>query len=363
MSLEDEGLRASAPETEPRRPRFFAREIRVLAIDPVGAAVPGSCACCGAAASSSRSEQRTRDGQSLIVPYCDGCQAHASRVTTRALSAGLASLVAAASLALALPLAWTGSSLLGFVALVMAAAVAPFAALALWPKRPRPGHTAWGRAVWWTRRGELACTNGRWAAELAARAQVDPRIAVARERWLSPWTLAGPIVALVGAPLVHRLHHPLVRILNLTEARIEVFVDGDHVVGLEPTSAESPAAGVEIRVPAGTRRLSVVGAEGRPVAETAAVVVSGARHLFAPASDAHCFWLERARYGRSGDATLERQPLTGEGRFWVLPRGLDTWFSPNPEPSGADRRSSGGELLALRQARCVELPPELQSPP
>jgi hypothetical protein len=113
-------------------------------------------------------------------------------------------------------------------------------------------------------------------------------------------------------------------------------------------------------VPSGERALAVIGPGGRVVEEARVFVKSGARHLYAPASDGYCFWLERSFYGRSGPDVAERRALAGSVRFWVLPSDLDTWFSPNPEPSRADKRSSGGMLSALRQARCSVAPAEVR---
>ncbi len=331
-----------------------------MRVEPLGLAMPGSCACCGAPASSSRLEIRPGDGTSLIIPYCDGCQRHASRATTRSLAAGIAALLVALTLSLGLPLAWPGASLASFVLVVAACALFPLLVAGAFPPRPAPGHSAAGRASWWSSGGELVCTNSRWAAELASSAGVDARVARIRERALSPWILAGPIVALIVAPIAHRFHHPRVRVLNLTEARIEIYVDGEQLGSIDPTSAESPAAGAELRLPTGKRTLVALSSDGRSVDRAEVEVHSGARHLYAPGSDGHCFWLERTLYGRNVAAVSQRRVLSGPIRFWTLPRDLDTWFAPNPDPLAADRRSSGGELVALRQARCKEAPADVQ---
>jgi hypothetical protein len=302
------------------------------------------------------------DGKALIVPYCDGCQRHASASTTRALAAGLASVVVGVSLALSVPLAWESAPLAAYVAMVVGLSALPVGVLALWQRPPAPGHSASGRAAWWTANGELACTSGRWASELATASGVDGRLDFRRERLLSPWVMAGPIVVLIGAPLVHRFHNPTLRIVNLTENRLFVLVDGRNVASVEPTSAESPAAGMEVRVPSGRRTLRAVGPDGLIVEEAVVELQSGSQHLYAPGSEGHCFWLERTFYGRAQAEVSERRPLVGPVRFWMLPRKLDSVFAPNPEPAVADRRSSGGELVALRQARCNEAPPDARAP-
>lgn len=356
-------MASEATEEPPRHGAWAPREVRLLEIEPVGLAVPGTCACCGASASSSRVETRPGDGKTLIVPYCDGCQRHASAGTTRSLSAGLASLVCGVTFCLALPLVWESVAIAVYVGMVVAAALLPIALLVVAQRRPHAGHTATGRAVWWTDRGELACTSARWAGELARSSGARSRLERSRERVVSAWVLGGPIVLLIAAPLVHRFHNPAVRVLNLTDSRVSLTVDGRLVAIVEPTSAESPAAGVDVRVPSGRRSLRASSADGRVVDAVEVDVQSGAQHLYAPASDGHCFWLERTVYGRNRPEGSAREVLGGSVRFWRLPRTLDSLFAPNPEPAAADRRSTGGELIALRQARCNEAPSDVRDPP
>jgi hypothetical protein len=136
---------------------------------------------------------------------------------------------------------------------------------------------------------------------------------------------------------------------------VEVSVDGRLAIFLEPTSGESPAAGVELRVPSGTRELVVrSAADGRLLSRQTARFEGGREHLFAPGSDGYCFWLESTGYGRARTERALRQPLEGEEKFWILPRGVDTWFAPNPPAGEQSVRASGGVLTALRQAPCAE---------
>jgi hypothetical protein len=127
------------------------------------------------------------------------------------------------------------------------------------------------------------------------------------------------------------------------------------MVEVEPTSAESPRAGVEMRVPSGQREFSVEDPAGRRVSQSLVKVVAARDHLYAPASREYCFWLETSGYGRNApDVSIV--PLVGQLRFWVLPGSVDTWFSENPKVSPGDGRSSGGVLTALRQASCADAP-------
>lgn len=334
---------ASEPELHPT--------MRALRLDVTGLSAPQVCACCGAPAASS--ETRRHGRQELIVPYCVRCLRHASAGTTRTLAAGVASTLVASTLALALPLAWPSASLLAHTALVWVSACFPLLLRAL-PRRPEPGHAAAERAVWWLPDGRLACADPRFAQALATATDAAVESLPRTETRFAPWLVVGPLLALIAAPSSWLFHHPVVRVLNLTDGRLTVHVDGRPVLELEPSSAESPTAGTEVRMPSGEHELRSVGHDGTQ-ASTRARLESGEKHLFAPQSG-HCFWLEETRYGRERAGNPEIVPLRGEGRFWVLPRRVDTWFAPNPSPANPDRRSSGGSLVALRQAPCAQAP-------
>lgn len=331
-------------------------EARVLALSPEGLILPAGCACCGDVAGSSRVEVRSSDGGSLIVPYCTDCQRHASAVTTRTLAVTFASCLLAATLAGVLPLLAETQGLFLYGALVLGGALFPIVVALLWPRRVAPGHTTAGRAVWWLADGELCCTNARWAAELAVESGTEPKWQRVGERVLSPWMLSGVVLSLGAAPFVFWLYHPLVRVVDLTGSRIEVRLDGRAVGSVQPTSAESPAAGVELRLPAGRHLLESRDPQGKLVAKASVFIRSGAEHLYAPGADGYCFWLETNGYGKAGAYGPVVRPLAGAARFWALPVDVDTWFSPNPAPSRDDVRSSGGELTALRQSRCSDAP-------
>jgi hypothetical protein len=332
-------------------------DVWLVALDPLGAVSPLPCACCGTPAARNRAEKLTSD-QGLLVPYCDDCQRHVSAGKTRVLSVSLAGSLLAATLAAAVPLVWERVPFAAHVLFALIGALIPPAAATLLRQKRLPGHSAAGRAVWWLRPAELACTDQGWAAELARANSTSARRARLREPALSLWMAAGLVVALAATPLFHAFYHPIVRVLNLTDSRITVSADGDEVASVEPSSAESSAAGVEIRVAAGRRHLEARDVEGRVLASDHVLVSSAAHHLYAPASKSHCFWLERTAYGRAGSPEPSFLPLESAARFWVLPERIDTWFSANPPPSAADARSTGGVLTALRQAPCTQAPRE-----
>ncbi|HEX6272717.1 MAG TPA: hypothetical protein VFZ53_06755, partial [Polyangiaceae bacterium] len=81
-------------------------------------------------------------------------------------------------------------------------------------------------------------------------------------------------------------------------------------------------------------------------------VAAGREHLFAPASEGFCFWLESTGYGRSGERRAEREPLEGPPHFWALPNELGGWFAAAPEAAVAETRWTGGTVTVLRQAPC-----------
>ncbi len=328
--------------------------LRVVKLDPVGLATPDFCACCSAPAATSRAERRA--ARELVVPYCVRCLRHASAAGTRNLAAAVGSCLLAVTLALALPLAWPSAPFWAHFAVVVTGACLPLIPRAFRP-RVEPGHTAAERAAWWVSEGELCCTNPRFAEALAAQSggPVAEPTRRAKEPRFFAWLVAGPMVAAVGAPSGWMFHHPLVRVLNLTPGRITISIDGRKVAEIEPSSTENPTAGVELRLPTGDRLLSTVLADGEAV-ETRVTLQSGAAHLFAPNSADQCFWLEETGYGRQASRGTTVHALAGQGRFWVLPRKVDTWFAPNPPASGPDQRSSGGRLVALRQAPCVRAP-------
>ncbi len=334
-------------------------DARVVALAGEGALVPAGCACCGDVAAESRLERSARGDKSVIVPYCGTCHRHASAFRTRVLAATLASCLLAVTLAAGLPLLfeWLPGAL--FITIVLVGALVPPAVAWLWPRGVEAAHTASGRAAWWLRDGRLACTHPRWAAELAVANGTDPERSLLREPAVSPWMLSGAIVALAAAPFFQWLYHPLVRVLDLGPDRVELSVDGRPVAVIDPTSAESPQAGVELHLPSGRRHLDVRDViDGRVVASADVTIEAGAKHLYAPASDEYCFWLETNGYGRAGAPGPGIRPLQGSTRFWALPLDVDSWFAPNPAPAVADRRSSGGVLTALRQAPCAEAPVE-----
>jgi hypothetical protein len=323
----------------------------LILLDDARAPAPDSCACCGALAARAISVGDGA-GRYLLVGYCDDCAAHVSRTATRRWSALCAGALLGGSLAAGLPVAlpwspWVTNALFAIVG----ALLVPFAARAL--ERPRAGHSAAGPAVFFRAPGELICRRPAWAEDFARRLGVESRVTPARSRWLvAPLAIAA--LAAVAALILHRFHHPTLRILNLGEATLELFVDGRALGRVLPSSAESPSAGLELRLPAGRRVLEVRKLDGHLVDRVSARVFSGSSHLYAPASPDTCFWLEARGYGRdAGPETITR--LEGEERFWTISNQVRGWFSPNP-PSDADARATGGTSIVLRQAPCAEAP-------
>ncbi len=348
---EPSGHQPASKPTRLRRQRPCAeRVVRGLSARPKA---PAPCACCGGVAALARSEKRAQC--ELLVPYCEACLAHLGVPMTRDVAAALASCLGGVTLALSLPYLWGGVPLLVHWAATALVALLPPVGRHLLPERTRPGHTCTERAAWWIDETTLACTLPRFADDLARVNGGELHVETSRPPRGARWLWVGVVASVVIAPLAWHVHRPWIRVLNLTPERIALVVDGQHIATAEPTSAESPAAGIELRLTAGAHRLEAVSARGAVVHQADVVVRIGRKHLYAPGSDGTCFWLEETHYGRVPSAP-RIEALTGPKRFWALPDPIDSWFLPNPAPDPADQRSTGGVLRALRQAPCRQAP-------
>jgi len=326
------------------------------------ARLPEECACCGAEATHRLALSR-KDGASLLVGYCDDCAEHQAGRAARVLALALASLLLGLVGAAGLPLLWPRLGLLGLVVSVLGLSVLPLLALFLPARSAQPPHAARGSAVFWGEGEHLLCAAAQYAERVAQLNGGAPQRASIRERLGSAWLSAGPVLGVGAACLSFFVYHPLLRILNLGSARVEVALDGRWLASVDATSNESPAAGALLRVPAGEHTLEVVASsDGAALAQVQANFHSGAVHLFAVAAEQTCFWLETTGYGREQRRLPSYEALPSAEPFWVLPGGIDTWFAPNPDTSDPSSRSSGGLLTALRQAPCAEAPQEVRPP-
>jgi hypothetical protein len=355
-SAESEVPVASA---RPEAPALGRARWRRLELGPVGARLPDECACCGAPVSAHTVVRRGRDAAELLVGYCGECHEHVGKDGTRALGVGLASFLLGASLGVALPLTMR-APLLVVVLTVLAASLAPL--LVAWALRPRParGHSAWGGAVHFSG-ASLACARSDYADRVFSLNPKSRELESSAAPWFSPWMLAGPLIALSATPFAYELSFPSLRVLNLTGERFEIWVDGRLIGSVAPTSVESPLAGRDLEVAAGSHLFEVRDAAGAVVAKEEGRLVSGKSHLFAPASSEYCFWIETLGYGRGGGAT-ERRPLEGNTHFWVLPDGIDRFFTPPGAEGALAANLSGGSVTVLRQAPCAQAPAEVRPP-
>jgi hypothetical protein len=323
-----------------------------VTVEPAGIIVPPACACCGSEAAQSDVARQGSGSKEIIVGYCDECRRHQGSARVRRLSGALASALVGLSCVLILPLSWPPLSALGLALLTFAAALVPVVVVVWWPRRVLSAHAADGPAVRFVEHGALLCADERWGAELARLNGASRRLAPWRESRFSFAMLAGPCVAPVLALVALNAASPIVRVVNLTGDQLVVEVDGVRRANLAPTSVESPTAGAELRLPVGEHELVARGLDGKVLEQTRAVVESGRAHLFAPASEGHCFFLESIRYGRSVEHSSERKLLEGPPHFWSLPTDLGGWFSAPPEATTAETRWTGGIVTVLRQAPC-----------
>lgn len=313
--------------------------------------LPETCASCGLPATR---RVRIEDGKSttLLLGYCEACADAREQRLTRRIASALGALLVASALAAALPIAFPFQSVWLGAPIVFLGGLVPLCIGWLFGRlRPLPGQ---GRdAAWFRAPSELVCRNRAFARELAARAGTEAEeLALARREL--PLTLPLlALVALIAAPASHAFHHPRVRVLALTPRPFELSVDGRWFGRVEPSSSESPAAGKDLRVPAGSRELLAVDVDGELVARVRVDVHAGKQHLFAPAAPQICFWLETTGYGRE-KADTDVVPLDSAARFWVIPSDVRGWFVPAPPPESSG--ASGGRTTVLRQGACRRAP-------
>jgi len=330
--------------------------VRVV-IPPDLTVLPEECACCGKPATHKNALRQGK--RSLLVGYCDECAEHQASSSARALSLSLASLLLALVTAAGLPLLLPRLGAFGLVLASFSASLLPLLFLLAPERAVEPPHAARARAIVWHSERQLWCANERYGERVAELNGTRAMPASARAALGSAWLCAGPLIAMGAALLSYFVYHPLLRIINLGSARIDVAVDGAYLLSVDATSNESPSAGALVRVPAGEHVLSVSSAVDGALLERAQVELrSGSVHLFAPGAAGICFWLETTGYGQEQLAKLSYLPLASDTHFWALPGGIDTWFAENPAPADAHSQSSGGLLTALRQGPCAQAPPE-----
>ena len=329
-------------------------------LSPERIVVPPDCACCGALASRVALEARFGVQARVLVPYCAECHVHVARRRTRALSATISSALLALTLTAGLPLLWQPPSAAVYALVAALGSALPLVLLRQRRQGPLSGHSAVGRAAFWAPDGALVCTRREWARALAAASNAAVVETSAGEPATPAWAVLLPAVSGVAALLLFGAHFPVVRVLNVTATRLAVAVDGRTYAEVEPTSAESATAGLVVRMPAGRRVLTATDPSGRVVDTATVNVEGGSPHLYAPASDGVCFWVEATRYGRSGAEPPAPQLLPRTSTFWSLHHDIDVWFAPAPVP-GEDARSSGGLTYAVRQAPCEDVPDTLRT--
>lgn len=390
--------------------------------------LPSICVCCADPSSHVRGlalNPPSPAGASprMLLPLCDRCYTHEAVERTRALSVAVAGLLLGISLALGLPLALERLAAGGARQLSVASWLSRYGIFMIpcgvmlglmavrwltfaWTQHRRRrafydaglvGCVVEPALSWWgelpghakpksARKGLLLCRNPRFASALS---EANPgclrlaqdALALGRGPVVGSGGLPRPelrwllaVLCLLGLISVGSfwIHRPQVQVLNLTGAPLVLEVDGERLATISPTSQESSRAGLTLRLPAGRRHLRALHAEAL-VAEADVTLLAGAKHLYAPASDGQCFWLERLGYGRGNLAPaaaasaarrdsapapprVERVPLRSPVGFWAFDGAVDVWLAPPPEPLLEDARSSGGEVVALRQALCADAP-------
>ncbi len=249
---------------------------------------------------------------------------------------------------LSLPIHWLLTACLGALPLLIALREPP----------PRAGHCARDGAVRWSKEGTVLCSSEQWALEFAEVNGGELSPTPRRLPSLSGFALL-PLLPCLLAPAVHRVLHPEVRWVNVTQGTLKLSLDGHELAPLDPTASESARAGRWERVPAGRRRLEVRNSAGELVDFGEVTLSPMTEHLGLPANQTHCPWVEITSYGQVGSGTRV-ETLPAGRQLWALPRPIDHWFSPNPVEDPSARELSGGQVTALRLNPCSEAPPDVR---
>lgn len=324
--------------------------------------LPNRCANCGEAAGASArlAPPFGVAGRALLIPYCSRCARTVEQSKTRSAIAVAASFLVGLVLLLGLPLMPGRFSMLTYGMVVTLGAALPL--LEAWfasrRKRHEAGQTSAEAGVWWDKRGLLG-SNAAWMSELA---ELNQGVAQTLPRWQRPvnWQVALlPATFAAVSPSVFQWLFPTLVVLNLSPTDFDLVVDGVTRGTVGVTSLESSSAGLRLPLGAGKHVLEARprgdGVDTPPATYRVEVALdAGDEYLFAPGSDGHCFWLERTVYG-AADGKSRVQALGGKDGFFRLPSPVDTWFGANPQPN-ADRVSTGGEMVAIRQGRCADKP-------
>ena len=336
-----------------RRVSRGGRELYCASLPEGPASLPEDCASCGRPAAHSH---RERFGDCvLLVPYCEPCSQSYAAAVTRGWAACIAGVVLAVTSVLAVPRAMPQLGLWGFGALTLALSLAPAAILWSFSVSVQAPRTTSSSAAWLFSTSQLVGTRLEWFLRFAEiNGQQPPSRFIGRVPRVPLKAYVGALVGLCSIFPIYALQRPPLVVLNLVGVDGVLEVDGVPHGELESSSLESAHAGIHIRLWSGERRLVLKAKDGAELAALTVLLRSGRDHLAVLGEHDQCFWLERQTYGRAPASSRQIQRLQGRG-FWVLSDPIDTWFAPNPDPSD-DRRSTGGHMLALRQALCDRAP-------
>lgn len=196
----------------------------------------------------------------------------------------------------------------------------------------------------------LARIASRWASLRARARQRFAALPPERQRQLR-LLAASPLVALV-ALLLWRSRYPTLRVVNSTADPLLLIIDEKQRILLPPVSAETPEAGVVLRLSPGSHKLEALHEDGSSFDRLDVALPAASMYLMAPGMTDQCFWIQHTAYGQAKPTMPPLRLLPREQRIWAVPDEIDAWFFPTPAPSSLDRRSSGGTRTAIRQARC-----------
>jgi hypothetical protein len=288
----------------------------------------------------------------LLVPYCSRCYKSLEAGKTRVTLAVCASVLCGVGALLAVPLCALDISRWSYTCLILLASCIPVVVGVALRAKLANGQTASDLAVWFRAR-TLVGTNASWMAALVAN---NGGTISSSSGWSQLWTWpawAASVLLTILAWASYRLFYSMIVVLNLAQGEFQLLVDGRHKVTVGVSSLESADAAVHLTIPAGRHRLEArATAEGELLQAAEVDIDALKQYLFAPGATGQCFWTETVSYGKT-QADSEKRRLGSKDGLFVLPARIDTWFASNP-PNNDDTFSSGGEMVALRHARCSD---------
>ncbi len=319
--------------------------------------LPAVCPLCSALGVKPRSLRKANaKTSSLVAHYCEVCNEHIDRETTRfiALVSGL--LLGCLSLATASAL-YFGARQVGLQFLVVAgfALVLTQGSGKLFRDLLSPGST---HGVWETddEQGRaVVCLASQYSEVLTEHG--IPFLKFTSEKppsLISRISLALILVGTLWLGALQAFSAARVRVLMSGSEPAYLLVDDRKADRILPKNSEGPGLGKSIRVLGGRRSLGLVTESGAVLASETLTLWPGSTYIVGYLPAGRCLFWEVRQYGENPGRFL--MPIAGNGPVWRLDDQVDSWFVPlaetGPEDQAPDFQGSGGVRRALRLLGC-----------